>query len=102
MDNLLLEKSGLTDHQRIVVSTELQAKKKSKLVVFLLWWFLGAFAIHRFYLDEKKGYAVVMLLLGWLTLFIWPFIDGIICLVKTVDEINENIERNIIASVKNA
>lgn len=102
MDNLLLEKNSLTDQQRIVVSTEFQAKKKSKLVVLLLWWFLGAFAIHRFYLDEKKGYAVVMLLLGWLTLFIWPFIDGIICLVKTVDEENEKIERKIIESVKMA
>ncbi|MFP5168888.1 hypothetical protein PQS30_18230 [Bacillus licheniformis] len=50
-------------------------------------------------MDERKGYAVAMLLLGWITLFIWPFIDGIICLVKTTDEVNEEIEQKIIASV---
>ncbi|WP_227005462.1 NINE protein [Bacillus paralicheniformis] len=47
--------------------SELQNKKKSKLIVFLLWWFLGGVAAHRFYLDERKGYAVAMLLLGWIT-----------------------------------
>ncbi|MCY8265383.1 hypothetical protein MOD14_14870 [Bacillus haynesii] len=50
-------------------------------------------------MGERKGCAVVMLLLGWIRLFIWPFIDGIICLVKTTDEINEEIEQKIIASV---
>ncbi|ARC75331.1 TM2 domain-containing protein [Bacillus licheniformis] len=94
-----LDKRNLTDQQRLVVASELQNKKKSKLIVFLLWWFLGGVAAHRFYLDERKGYAVAMLLLGWITLFIWPFIDGIICLVKTTDEVNEEIEQKIIASV---
>ncbi|MCY8370512.1 NINE protein [Bacillus haynesii] len=39
-----LDKSSLADQQRL----ELQNKKKSKLIVFLLWWFLGGVAAHRF------------------------------------------------------
>ncbi|OMI29774.1 hypothetical protein BTA31_02550 [Bacillus haynesii] len=33
-------KSSLTDQQRLVVASELQHKKKSKRIVFLLWRFL--------------------------------------------------------------
>ncbi|MCY8149270.1 NINE protein [Bacillus paralicheniformis] len=35
-------------------------------MVFLLWWFLGGVSDHRFYLDERTGYAVAMLLLNWI------------------------------------
>ncbi|WP_240909283.1 NINE protein [Bacillus paralicheniformis] len=37
------------------------------MLVFLLWWFFGGVAAHRFYLDERKGCAVAILLLGWMT-----------------------------------
>ncbi|WP_305954528.1 TM2 domain-containing protein [Bacillus paralicheniformis] len=53
-----------------------QNKKKPKLIVFLLWWFLGGVAAHRFYLDERKDCAVAMLLL---------------CLVKTTDEVRNRV-----------
>ncbi|MCJ2146856.1 MULTISPECIES: NINE protein [Bacillus] len=39
------------------------------MIVFLLWWFFGGVAAHRFYLDERKGCAVAMLLL-WLDVMI--------------------------------
>ena len=61
-----LDKSNLTDQQRLVVASELQNKKKSKLIVFLLWWFLGGVAAHRFYLVERTGYAAAKLLLNWI------------------------------------
>jgi len=38
------------------------AMKKSLIVAYLLWWFLGAFGAHRFYLG-RTGSALAMLLI---------------------------------------
>jgi TM2 domain-containing membrane protein YozV len=38
------------------------AQKKSTLIAYLLWWFLGYFGAHRFYLG-RTGSAIAMLLL---------------------------------------
>lgn len=44
---------------------------KSTGTAYLLWFFLGAFGAHQFYLG-KTGRAVSMLLtLGWLTIGLW-------------------------------
>lgn len=60
------------------------ANKKSTGVAYLLWFFLGVFGAHRFYLGET-GTAVVQLLLlllgwmlfflGWVALGIWLIVD---------------------------
>ena len=60
------------------------ANRKSTGVSYLLWFFLGSFGAHRFYLGQT-GTAVVqllLLLLGWLPLFVgwiilgvWLFVD---------------------------
>ena len=38
------------------------AQKKSVLVAYLLWWFLGSLGAHRFYLG-RTGSAVAMLVI---------------------------------------
>lgn len=53
--------------------------EKSKLVAGLLEIFLGPLGAGRFYTGHY-GLAVCQLLFGWMTLFIWPLIDGIILL----------------------
>ncbi len=65
------------------------ANKKSILAAYVLWFFLGLFGAHRFYLDEK-GTGVGMLIItlaslvlmfvfiGFFTIFItiiWDFVD---------------------------
>lgn len=48
------------------------ANKKSLLVAYLLWWFLGFVGAHRFYLG-RTGSAVLMLLLSavsWVLTFV--------------------------------
>jgi TM2 domain-containing membrane protein YozV len=50
---------------------------KSRLVATLLGFFLGGLGVDRFYLGNI-GLGVAKLLLGWLTLGIWPLIDWII------------------------
>jgi TM2 domain-containing membrane protein YozV len=65
------------------------ANRKSTGVAYLLWFFLGGFGAHRFYLGQT-GTAVaqlILFILGWLTLIvgvglllliavgIWLFVD---------------------------
>jgi hypothetical protein len=52
---------------------------KSRTVAALLGFFLGGLGVDRFYLGNI-GMGVAKLLLGWLTLGIWPLIDWIIIL----------------------
>lgn len=98
MSNVGLRNS-LSDREMMLVNSEYDRRRKSKAIVFVLWFFLGSLGVHRFYTGQI-GYGVCILLLGWLTLEIWPFIDGIVLLVSKVDKINEDIEKEIIYSIK--
>ncbi|MGY3715698.1 TM2 domain-containing protein [Sutcliffiella cohnii] len=97
MSNLSL-KQNLTQEQLSILSSELEHRRKSKLITFLLWFFLGMFGVHRFYLGDF-GLGIALLLLGWLTFGIWNLIDGIYCLVKRVDEMNSMLERKLIHDI---
>ncbi|WGK69818.1 TM2 domain-containing protein [Candidatus Haliotispira prima] len=55
---------------------------KSRLVAVLLSWFLGYFGVHRFYLGRTKS-AIMQILFGWLTFFIWNVVDLIMLLCGT-------------------
>jgi hypothetical protein len=50
---------------------------KSRTVATILGFVLGGIGVDRFYLGNI-GMGVAKLLLGWLTLGIWPLIDWII------------------------
>lgn len=89
---------GLTAQQMMLVDMELKNNRKDKTVVVLLWLFFAAFGAHRFYLGHI-GYAVAMMLLGWITLFIWPLIDIILALKET-DRMNEEARRHAINRVR--
>ena len=52
---------------------------KSRTVASILGFFLGGLGIDRFYLGNT-GMGVAKLLVGWLTLGIWPLIDWIVIL----------------------
>ena len=45
---------------------------KSKGIAYLLWFFLGVFGIHKFYLN-KIGVGIIYLLTGGLFLIGWLF-----------------------------
>lgn len=62
---------------------DLPESERTKLVLLVLWFFLGAFGAHRFYLGHTK-LGVAQLLVTWLTCgigWIRPFIDRILLLV---------------------
>jgi TM2 domain-containing membrane protein YozV len=78
----------MDDHTR--QSLVYDAHKKSLVVAYLLWWFLGFFGAHRFYLGAI-GSAVAMLvltvastvlmivavgLLGYIALGVWWIVDA--------------------------
>ncbi|HET7580568.1 MAG TPA: TM2 domain-containing protein [Bacillales bacterium] len=92
-------RNSLSDRDLMLVNTEFERKKKSRVIAFILWFFLGALGAHRFYTGQI-GYAVCILLLGWLTFGIWPFIDGLVLLISGIDKINDEIEKEIIYAHK--
>ena len=94
----LLAKRNLTEQQLLMVSSEMNNKQKSKGIAYALWFFLGAFAGHRFY-SGQIGYAICMLLFGWATLFIWNFID-VFFIGKAIEQKNEQMELTIISQIK--
>ena len=60
------------------------ANRKSTGVAYLLWFLLGGFGAHRFYLGQTGSATaqLILLLLGWIPLFVgwvvlgvWLFID---------------------------
>jgi TM2 domain-containing membrane protein YozV len=56
----------VSDQPDIRAMMRYDANKKSALIAYLLWFFLGYFGIHRFYLGHTVS-AVVMLLIGLLS-----------------------------------
>lgn len=94
----LLAKQNLTEQQLLMVSSEMNNQQKSKGVAYALWAFLGYFGAHRFYSGDT-GYAVCMLLFGWLTLFIWPVFD-VFFIGKAIEKRNEELEIKIIGTIK--
>ena len=54
-----------------------EISKKSRLVCLLLCWLLGILGAHRFYAGRTVS-AVLQILFGWATLFIWNLVDLII------------------------
>lgn len=87
-----------------------EANRKSTGVSYLLWFFLGGFGAHRFYLGQT-GTAVAQLLLGllgWLPLFlgwavlgIWLLVDAFLIPgmvrdenVKTINMMGGGMDRN--------
>jgi TM2 domain-containing membrane protein YozV len=53
---------ALSTQQQMLVEQRLSNDKKSTVVAYLLWFFLGGFGGHRFYIG-KTGTAITQLLL---------------------------------------
>lgn len=95
--NLTGRKSELTSQELAILQIELEKRGKNKIITYVLWWFLGIFGGHRFYLGNT-GYAVAMLLVGWLTCGIWMLVD-VFFIGKELDRINSEIELQIINEI---
>jgi TM2 domain-containing membrane protein YozV len=94
----VIAKTGLSTQQLLMVQSEFDKKKKNKTTAYLIWFFLGGFGGHRFYIGDT-GLAVAMLFLNWLTLGIWALVDAFI-LSGRVDALNAQTETAIISEVR--
>lgn len=104
MENLI-EKQGLSLQQLATVNSEFEKRKKSKGAAFLLWFILGFFGAHRFYLGEKGvGFFLLAIwVIGWFTYYVPTILFWIgeaFFLSKQVNKINDKIEADIIRQVK--
>ena len=61
------------------------ASPKSRTVAAILGFFLGGLGVHRFYLGNI-GMGVALLLVGWMTGFIWNLVDWIIVLAGSAHD----------------
>lgn len=96
MDNLLLKKD-LTSEQLQMVESEVERKKKSKAIMYILWFFTGGVGGHRYYLGDI-GYAIGMTVtLGGLG--IWSIID-VFLIGKRLEVKTAEVEREAIVKVK--
>jgi TM2 domain-containing membrane protein YozV len=76
--NTIMQQGGLSADTRAMMLFE--ANRKSPLVAYLLWFFLGMFGAHNFYL-KRTGIAVAQLILtitviGSVITLIWIIVDA--------------------------
>jgi TM2 domain-containing membrane protein YozV len=72
------QSGGLSNDARVLMLYE--ANKKTALVAYLLWFFLGLFGAHNFYLG-RTGVAVTQLILslilvGMIITVFWVLVDA--------------------------
>lgn len=97
--------SKLTTEEMLFVNSEVEKRKRSLLVAYLLWFFLGALGAHRFYF-KKIGSGIAMVLLVVLTLGFGAIVTGIWALVDAFlmpgwqQQEVEKIERETIAQLE--
>lgn len=66
----------LTTDQRLLIESQVTARRKSTGVAYALWFFLGFFSMHRFYL-ERSGSAVLQIVLNFVIVgLIWTLVDA--------------------------
>lgn len=90
---VLQYKDKIPSEKVVVFKTALEASKDEKVsaiamartynpvLVMILSIFLGGWGIDRFYIGDV-GLGIAKLLVGWLTLFIWPLVDIYCCYYK--------------------
>ncbi|WP_408010526.1 TM2 domain-containing protein [Pseudalkalibacillus sp. A8] len=96
MENLILKKE-LSNHELHLLGSEMEKRKKSTVVTWLLWLFLGGFGGHRCYLGRVGSGVAMTLTLGGLG--IWALIDAFF-INGMLKKKNEEIEATILQEIK--
>ncbi|WP_225427197.1 TM2 domain-containing protein [Apilactobacillus micheneri] len=86
---ILKEEQRLSPEQQNMVENSANTNKANPIIAWLLWWFIGQFGAHRFYLNRSNaitmliiniiGWISIILLIGYIILgimFIWWIIDA--------------------------
>lgn len=100
--NMIIQKRNLDARELLMLESEVKNRGKSMLVAYVLWYFLGLFGAHRFYM-YRIATAVVMLVLsltifGMVVTFIWWVIDAFL-LHGWVKDRNRQLEAELIQEI---
>ena len=86
---------ALSIEHQLLIETRLSNRKKSAGIAFALWFFLGIFAAHRFYLG-RPWTAILQILSYFLFIgFIWWVIDAFL-IPGMIDKDTEKIRAHLI------
>lgn len=102
MDLNVMRKSQLDARELLLLESEVKNQGKNMVVAYILWYFLGVFGAHRFYMG-KTGSAIAMLVLtitviGMIATGIWWVVDAF--LVHTwVKDHNRTVENKVLDSI---
>jgi TM2 domain-containing membrane protein YozV len=66
---------SLSTNEQLLIETRVANDGKSAVVAYLLWFFLGVFAAHRFYLGRPLSAVLQILSYFILIGFVWWVID---------------------------
>ncbi len=102
MNYNLQRKSQLDARELMLLEAEVKTYGKNMVVAYVLWYFLGIFGAHRFYMG-KTGSAIAQLILsitivGTIVTSIWWIVDAFL-LHTWVKERNAYVESNIIDQI---
>lgn len=84
----------ISTNRYLIYAKEYDDRKKSSVIAYILWLFLGIFGVHRFYVgDFFKGILLFFTLggfiIGWLVDFVF--------LRKRIEEYNDALEIELLA-----
>ncbi|MCO5071106.1 MAG: TM2 domain-containing protein [Rhizobiaceae bacterium] len=87
----------LSVDRQMLIEARIANEQKSAAVAYALWFFLGIFSAHRFYLG--KPMSAVLQILSYFVLigFIWWLIDAFI-IPSMVDQHRAKLRSDMIAS----
>ncbi|CAH0119189.1 MULTISPECIES: TM2 domain-containing protein [unclassified Paenibacillus] len=102
MDYNFQAKAQLDARELLLLESEVKNAGKNMVIAYVLWYFLGIFGAHRFYMG-KTGSAIAQLILsitfiGLIVTSIWWIVDAF--LVHTwVKEHNRQIETRVLHDI---
>ena len=81
-------------NEQLLIETRVSNDGKNVLVAYLLWFFLGVFSAHRFYLG-RPGTAILQILSYFILIgFVWWVIDFFL-IPGMVREENDELRRRL-------
>lgn len=99
MDFNISQKSQLDARELLLLDQEVKSRGKNMVIAYVLWYFLGIFGGHRFYM-KRTGSAIAQLVLsitmiGMIVTAIWWIVDAFLLHTMVKDK-NREVEAQVL------